>query len=188
MAFNIREIQSAINRANGIYRPSHFRVMIPTTKVSNEFVDMRVLALHASAITAPGLNLLTSDINHSGYGVIEKRPYQAQSNDITITFRVDGNYDIPNFFYRWMKKISRFDGTVYGNSDADLFEYPDNFVTDIEIEQFDSSGEVINIHTITRAFPISTDSIQLDWSAQNQLANLTVQFSFHTWTTEMLES
>lgn len=187
MTFNIREIQSAVNRSNGIYRPSHFRVLMPTRQVGDQFVDMRILSLHANAITAPGLNLLTSDINHRGYGIIEKRPYQAQSNDVNVSFRIDGNFDIPNFFYRWMKRISSFDGTVYGINDSDLFDYPDSYVTDFDIEQFDTSGEMINIHTLTRAYPISVDTIQLDWSLQNQISQFTVQFSFHTWTTVMLE-
>jgi hypothetical protein len=86
-----------------------------------------------------------------------------------------------------MRKISGFTGAIKNSDDRDLFEYPENYWVDFDINHYRIDGEQIITYKLIRAFPINVQSIQLNWADQNSLARLTVDFAFHTWTTSKME-
>jgi hypothetical protein len=189
MAFNIRDILSDINKHNGILRTSHFTVMMPTAQVSGAPVVSETLTMAAERVTIPGLDFMTVENTYGGYGMHDRRPTLTQTSpqNCTIEFLVDGNSDIPDFFHQWMRKISGYTGAVKNTDDRDLFEYPINYWVDFDINHYRIDGEQIITYKLIRAFPINMQSIQLDWADQNSLARLTVDFAFHTWTTDRME-
>lgn len=187
MPFNINEIISDINHNNGFLRSSHFDVLIPTIQVPGAEVEAKTLTLSAEYVNIPALQLTTQEIYYGGYGMFESRPSNMISTECEVRFLVDGNANIPDFFHRWMKRISNFDGFITGDDNRDLFEYPSNYWSDIEINQYRVDGQLVNTYKLINAYPKQISSVIHDWGQQNSLLNFTVMFEYLTLQTTKME-
>ena len=188
MAFNIQEIQATINRYGGNLRTSHFDVAITapqallTTLTSGDNgMPTRDLVFFAEAAELPGVSLQTSEIKHSGYGLIDKRPYKSNFVDTNIRFAEDANAKTINFFQTWVDEIANFSDRTNGSRDQ--MRYPDEYQTTIEVTRYDPSGNKVLVCSIYRASQITVAPVTLDWATQNEISKFTVTFGYESWKT-----
>jgi len=64
--------------------------------------------------------------------------------------------------------------------------YKDNYETQIDIYTFDPAGNQFGVWRLFRAYPISMSDIQLSWDKTNQIAMLSVIFTFQTWGSDFI--
>ena len=167
---DITKIISTINNHGGVARPNLFRVLIPSV---NESLNTEDLSLLAESTDFPGFQFQANETRPTGYGHHEKRPYDIMYGDVNITFIVDGNFDLLNFFHSWKDKIYDHEKTV--------FSYPEEYMVDIEITQFNTAGEEKKKIKLLNAFPLGLSSIPLSWGDQNTYEKLSVSFAYESW-------
>jgi hypothetical protein len=128
-------------------------------------------ACHVSQL--PGKTFVTTD--QRTYGPIEKYPYLATYGDLDLTFYVDGDMMIKDYFDQWMRFIS--DISITSND----IGYKGDYCTSITIKQFDTKNKQIYGVECIEAYPVSMNQLDLDWSSES-FHNLTVTFAYTYWT------
>lgn len=188
MAFNIQDIKSAVNRYGGNLRTSHFDVALTlpqgliSTLSSADVMPTRDLVFFAEAAELPGISLQTSEIKHSGYGLIDKRPYRSSFIDSNIRFSEDAEAKSITFFQKWLDAIAGFSDRSSAGKDQML--YPDEYQTTIEVSRYDNTGNKILTCSLYKAYPITVTPISLDWATQNEISKFTVTFGYESWKTD----
>jgi hypothetical protein len=64
--------------------------------------------------------------------------------------------------------------------------YFDQYVADLEVEQYDENQKVIFACKFIDAYPVIVAPLTLDWSATNQIQNLSVTFAYRKWQVDPL--
>jgi hypothetical protein len=141
----------------------------------------------------PGVQMLTSDYKRQGFGTFDRRPFGVQITDIPLTFFVDNQGNLMNFFHEWMDNIVHYHegGAAAGehavkggaSSGYQKFEvgYRTDYITTIEIYCFNHVSDTIMKYTLYEAFPIQMGDITLAWAESNSFSILPVQFTFRTY-------
>lgn len=188
MPFNIQEILSNINGQNGLLTPAHFMVTVTTSSVMNEGHALRIIPFFCDTAQIPGVSYQSQEILRYGYGVPEKRPTLAVFSEWTASFYCDVNGDIRKFFEEWMGVISNLNISQKGRTTNGLnvydFQYPNKYQTIIEIAQFDSSGEIVNIYKLINAYPVMISEQQMDWSQGDAILKNNITFAYEYWTSD----
>jgi T4-like virus tail tube protein gp19 len=114
--------------------------------------------------------------------------------DWTVTVMMDEDYEIRHAFEDWMGKINTH---ITNLRDAEMLN-PFQYQADIHLRHYSKAGEMgasvldedatIAKYIIVGAFPISVEPVQLDWAANDQLAEFSVTFAYQWWQTATLES
>lgn len=179
MSFNINQFKAELN-TRGVLRSHSFvvRVQPPVAGLS-----MRVLSLRTEQMSMPGVSFMTSDnVKQYGYGPIYKRPYNAIQSDISCSHIMDKAADLYTTFSDWMNQIVQFKRSQGVMNQGDYFmSFPDEYRTDIEIDVFESAGKKSKIIRLHEAYPVAMDPIQLSWNQTDDLAKLTVTYTFTDW-------
>jgi hypothetical protein len=118
----------------------------------------------------PGKTIATMD--QKIYGPIEKFPYLTTYNDIDLTFIVDGDMQQKYFFEDWLYYINPTNN--YN------FKYKKSYAGEILIKQFQSDKKRSYAVTLSEAYPISINQMDLDWSSESY-HKLTVTFAYTDW-------
>ena len=140
----------------------------------------------------PGVSLATSEIKRHGVGPTEKRPYSANFIDMNLTFLVDGNGVVHNFFRDWIDGIVRFDKLITTPDNSLVqqpyeVEYRKNYVVTVEIWMYNEKMQQVYMVDVFNAFPVYMGDVSLSWSSTNEFVRLPVSFSYTSWTSESLE-
>jgi len=196
--FDISEFRSEI-KLNGVLQNNRF-VMIMSMPKNVKKLDPYIentrrntvdndnfITLRCDAVTIPGVNFFTNDnIRRYGFGQIEKRPYLPTFNPITLSFIVDKNARVLNFFNDWANSIVYHD-TDFGVSSPSLdystkpylLRYSDDFMSKIiRVWVYDHSNAMSFGIKLYDCFPLTTSDIDLDWGSQNQIINMKVVMQF----------
>lgn len=153
-------------------RPNRFDVNIPAPIVLFPYVgDTRRLVFRCESTEIPGKSLSTTD-RKIGSSPIEKMPYLTNYNDITMDFIVDDNMSQRLFFEAWFQAINPT--TNYN------FRYKSDYAVDIDINQYNVTGNKSYIVTLREAFPIGINQMDLNWSSDGY-HKISVQFAFTEW-------
>jgi len=196
MPFNISNFVTNISD-NGYLKTNKFSVSLipPRTLSGSSFSDnsstadaVDMIRFRAESVKAPGITLLSSDINRYGVGPTQKQPHSANFSENSISFICDRQSTLWQFWYQWARTIFEFAGTESSpfNNEANqipryVTEYKDNFSTTIEITIYDDMGEVAQIINMFQAFPTAINDIQLNWSDSNLLkVNVTIAYTDYT--------
>lgn len=150
-------------------RPNRFDVLIPPMK-GYSFASEQ-LSLRCENAELPGRTLMTHD--QKIYGPTEKYPYQNSYNDITLTFIVSGDMFERKYFDEWMEAISP--------SASFNFKYKADYITDIQVRQYDNSGNFTYGVNLVESYPIAVNQLDLDWSTEGH-HKLSVVFAYTYWT------
>lgn len=184
MAFSIQEFKSAVNKFGGLARTAHYEVNIPVV-FQGAPVNSKDVSMFADQATIPGLNYQTNEFRYSGYGKMEKRPYMAAYTDASMTFLVDAEGRMKEFFDKWLLFINEFrDDQV--SAEADTFRFPSEYVADVTVTMFDVTGNPTTEVKLFRCFPITVGDVSVSWGERNTLFRLPVQFTYNSWTTNKL--
>ncbi len=163
----ISKFIGAINSSTGLAKPNWFKVFITKPSLSNVERDV---SLFCTAAQFPSNNILTSPIRT--YGPPIEYPYMKIFDAVNLTFLVDNQMKVKNFFDNWMQLIVD-DGVT--NDVA----FSDDYATTIDIYQLDQGSSGIT-HSISllQAYPKLINAIQLDHQSQNQFHRLEVTFVY----------
>lgn len=90
-------------------------------------------------------------------------------DDITITYRMDEKFDVWNFHYDWITKISHYD-----------FErYPFDPTNDMAVHLLTNKQNIFKIFHFTGVFPVSLNPVEFDPEEGSDFLQMTVQYAFH---------
>ena len=154
--------------------------------------DSQLFSIRCDSVQLPGISIASADgPPRLGYGPIEKNPYAANFEDISLTFIVDSNSRIHRMLYSWVNVIVNFGSsqgltTVINSSGpmrSSAYEvgYRDKYSTDMKIEVYKDSGE--NTHqksmtyTLYKAFPMGFPSNGLNWG-EGEILKLNIPFAY----------
>jgi len=139
-------------------------------------------------IRAPGISLMSADVQRYGVGTTQKMPFTSQFNEIVISMTSDRYGDIWQFWYNWIRGIHEFTGTTssligVGTSlPSYTVEYKDNYSTTMELVIYDVYGVPSIKIDLFEAFPTAIREIPLSWGDAGNLMHINVGISFTDFT------
>ena len=196
--FDISRFRSSIS-TNGVMRTNKFLVRIHAPrgiqKISPLFSTATYLEYWCESVNIPGVSLATQDVFRYGYGNYEKKPYNAITNDVSLSFISDAGGSVWTFFQQWMRMIVNYDmrhGIVNGdgsNSNGVLpgqlpfqIAYKEDYISDVQILVFNESSTIPELVIVLReAFPMFVGDVGLNWGDTNDVARIPVTMSCYDW-------
>ena len=139
-------------------------------------------------IRAPGVSIVSADIQRYGVGTTQKMPINASMGEITLSILSDGYGDIWQFWYNWVRGIYQFNGTtssIFGfatGSPNYTAEYKDNYSTTMELIIYDNYGVPTIKIDLFEAFPTAIREVPLAWSDTGNLLHLNIGITFTDFT------
>jgi len=185
---SIDTLKSTINRRGGVARGNRFAVYIthpsrgmnsllnfnPATLLSNlisgdgvnagDFIqDPRDMFLLCKSCTLPGKRISTTEATHNHN--LSKKPYSAETDEVTMSFIMTNDYYIKKYFDMWQEMIVDTSGDHYKTF------YKNDYVTDVTIQQLSASNDVIPGYSIQlrNAYPIQVGAMELDNESEGLL-------------------
>jgi len=144
--------------------PNRYRILIPGLGRNGDIL--------CQATNLPGRQITTVERR---IGMLsQKMPYGFVFDDVNLTFLLDGEYSVKNYFEDWHEKIIGFD--TYELS------YKTTYTEDVTIEQLDKENEQkIYGVKLKGAFPVTVNPIELGDGLVNQITQVNVQLAFTDW-------
>lgn len=195
MPFNIQAFKENLN-TYGYLDNNSFDVIIKTPNIlqnsvlNNQGTDSDVeriaknLKLRVEQIRAPGINLMTSQIQRYGIGSVQNMPINAQFQDIYLSLLVDHYAEIWRYWYNWTNIVFGFNGLegafgpTVNSFPSYQAEYKDNYSTVIQIIVYDHFGNAIQKINLYEAFPTAIREVPLAWGDGNLMRlNVTISYT-----------
>ena len=131
----------------------------------------RNLAMLCEGAELPGKTIMTHDARV--YGPTYKVPYQAQYNDMNLTFLCTNEFQERALFERWMEAIIPSDTFNPRFPKSEKSRY----MTNIRVIKYDDEANEVFVVELVDAFPISIAPQAMSWS-DDGFMRLSVQFSY----------
>lgn len=144
------------------------------------------LKLRVEQIRAPGINLMTSQIQRYGIGSVQNMPINAQFQDINLTLLMDHYGEIWQYWHNWLNIIFGFNGLESANGPTiNSFpsyqaEYKDNYSTVVQIIVYDHFGNAIQKINLYEAFPVAMREVPLSWG-DGSLMRLNISMTYTSY-------
>lgn len=186
MAFDIERFRSKINEFSGIAPSSRFTVSIFSSNPKlRSIANKEALEFLAFAVDIPGMKFSPDLVMLNGYGRINEVPLRVDTNNSAISFYVDNEALVYNFFYVWMNMVSNIDGKFYRNGAGDgvtkfgfdEMAYAEDYYCDVVINYYGYNNSIMRVE-LYDAFPIELSGIGLDWNDQNTLTSCQATIGF----------
>jgi hypothetical protein len=198
-SFNINSFRSELLENDVLSTHSYlvtfspFRAGFKENAPLTRFVTNRrnTLILRCENIVLPTSSLLEEEnIRRYGYGPVEKVPYGVQFSDVTMTWLVDKNSELIEFFNQWMNTIVMHDSpnTLMkggiprpGLEAYDPFEigYKDAYTNPIvRISVYNKQDETTTTYEMYDVFPMNIQAMNLSWADENEVQKLTITFAY----------
>lgn len=192
--FALSEFSATINKYDGLARPYLFVVtMTPPRALQSAFGNIaRDLRFFCSGAELPGISVMTSDVRHYNYGPSERRPYAPVFVDTTLTFMLDNKGEILKFFHNWMQNIIDFQGSrgIAGGTVNNAYpyevHYSDDYVTTVQIDQYNLKESTIVSYKLYDAYPLTLNSVQTSWEGVGTIQLLNTAFTYRSWSSDKL--
>lgn len=159
-------------KTGGLMRTSRYSVLMskPASMGKSGISDVRKLLLFCSDIQLPGLNIITTQ--NRTFGELREIPYDKSYDNVNMTFYVDQNMDIKEYFDIWVNSIQ--------NPVTKTFEYYKNYITKIEIYVEDARDDSRYLVTLNEAYPKTLSPIQLGYD-NKEVMKLQVSMNYKNW-------
>jgi hypothetical protein len=92
----------------------------------------------------------------------------------TVTIINDSGFEIRNAMERWMNGINEH------NANVGLVN-PNDYTSDLFIDQLDKGGNVTKSYTIRDAFPVNVSAIDVSYDSADTIEEFTVEFAYQYW-------
>jgi len=171
--FNVQNFTATLNKT-GVAHASHFEVQI-TGPVSTGAEQN--LMLRCDTVDIPGRAISTTE--YRIYGPLRKVPYGAIYTDIACQFLLSEDLQEKKYFDAWHDKIINH-GAFGSSRGSHNVSYYNDYVGNVTIRQFNSAGDVMSVHTLQEAYPVTVGAIQMNWNA-NEFAKLAVAFAYRDY-------
>lgn len=174
--FSVDSFKAALN--GGGARPNQFTVSLrfPTyvTYGTNAATQAQFLV---SSTTLPGTIMGVAPVMYRGREVHLAGDRQFAPWSITVVS--DTTMNIRNSFEQW---VNGMDDLQYKAGRID----PVNYQVDLVVSQLDRNNTIIKEYYINNAFPMNITDISLDYGANDQLEQFSVEFVYQDYTTNFI--
>lgn len=139
--------------------------------------------------TLPGTSLSTTEVTNNYAGVTERMAYRRMyDSTIDMTFYVDKDYSVVEFFEGWVDWISGMnrpnptggdERNVYRSGAANYrFNYPTTYKSPIYVTKFEKNiSDAQMTYEFVDAFPLNIISMPISY-AQSEVLKLSVSFAY----------
>lgn len=183
---NINQMVSAINRLGGLSSGNRFVVQI--TPPASLAKDARTMTFLAYNMSLPGLNVVTEDVKHKGYGLSEKRASGIAMDDIQGTFFVDNSGVSLSFFHKWMQLVSSYDinhaNKLVDGMSTETVNYPESYWAEMTIFLKNQAGDDFIVYQLSKLYPIAMSETMLAWDQNDQIATFNITFTYRQFSTK----
>jgi hypothetical protein len=140
-------------------------------------VDTFHLAMRADAAELPGRTVQTLDNRY--YGPIQKTGYNSNYIDTTISFICSEDHREKLFFEKWQDLI--VGDHREGKNELKMSQYNsgyyDDYVSTVEIAQFNENNDETYTIKLIEAYPILVNPLSLSWNT-DEIHRLQVAFAY----------
>lgn len=177
-SLNLRAFISEIRR-NGIQHANRYSVQF---QLPQGIADAeRILKLRAFSASLPGKSMMTKDdIFRYGYGPVDTVPYNSQHGPIPISFILDDKGIVLSTIHKWYDAIVDSDSSQ-GMKGKYEVAYKDDYAVDLQIQQYDTTGDKTLVCDLYRAFPLVIGDVAVGWDQGNALSILPVTFAYRDY-------
>jgi hypothetical protein len=173
MAFNIRELQSEINRG-GIVKQSNFE-MIVNSPTSN---GSRALTARIDSAELPGRSIQTANLKY--FGALRKVGYDVFYPEITASIILNSTMQERLLFTRWQDLIINNHARNFTDNYQYELGYYDRYVGTITLNQYSNDGAKIYSVVLREAYPVLINALPVNWGSED-IHRLTVTFTYRHW-------
>jgi hypothetical protein len=168
----VDDIKAVVGNQGGFARTNFFAVTFngPASITPDPVI---VNALCESA-QLPGRSISTFEHGMIRHAI--KRPYGYINDDVTLTFYVTNDFYIKKLWEAWLNTVI--------NDVNDKVGYRDDYAQDIVISVLNLNHNEIHQVTLTKAYPITINAIELNNGSENELMRLTVTLTYEDYTTK----
>ena len=106
-------------------------------------------------------------------------PTAVQYNQQYLSFYVDGQMHVKNFFDTWFQLII--------NREGGSFSFPSIYCTDITIYKLDKDNNRKYKVTLLDAYPVVMESIQLGYGMMGDVSRLPIVFQYTKWKSTLVD-
>lgn len=167
MAFNLNNIRGAL-RFGGA-RPNLFQIQLTNP------VDVGMGRIVPFLVQSAGVPASTIGVvNVPYFGRFFKVAGTRTFDSWRVTVINDEDFAIRHGLERWHNAIN----SLSQNRNTLGTSAPNAYKTDATVTQFAKTGEPIRTYRLYGIFPSSIDSMELDWSSNDQIQNFSAQFAY----------
>jgi hypothetical protein len=196
--FNINDFTSSIN-TKGVLKNNKYIATITlndghylSSAGEADQGDVRLFSIRCDSVQLPGVALASADgPPRLGYGPIEKHPYNANFEDISLTFIIDANSRVHKLLYNWVNVIVNFqssglnrlsDSTGPMKSAAYEVGYRNKYAAQLQIDVYRDTGtndsyQKTMTYKAYNAFPMAFPSAGLNWN-EGDILKLNIPFAY----------
>lgn len=158
-------------KTGGLMKSSRYTViMAPPQSILKNNTDLRKVLLFCSGVSLPGVSLTTAQLRT--FGEVREAPYDRLFDNVNMTFYVDQDMQVKNFFDNWMGSIQ--------NTETRTFEYYNNYITTIYIQVEDARDDSRYMVQLEECYPKQINPIQLGYENKDVM-KLEVSMNYKYW-------
>lgn len=168
----VDDIKAVVGNQGGFARTNFFAVTFNgPASITPDPVIINALCESASL---PGRSISTFEHGMVRHAI--KRPYGYINDDVTLTFYVTNDFYIKKIWEQWMNTVI--------NDVNDKVGYRDDYAMDVTISVLNLNHNEIHQVTLTKAYPITINAIELNNGSENELMRLSVTLTYEDYTTK----
>ena len=193
---NIDTLKSSVAAKGGLARTNRFNVIFtpPTQSLLNLnpevlvgqlasgdvpsvrslLSDPRDISLLCQTVSIPGRAIST--IDYMADKQSNKFPNTLIDSDIDMTWVLTNDYYMKTMFDGWLSSIIDMDTYTLG--------YKNDYSTDVIIQQLNVDNIPVYGVKLEKAYPVGVNAIDLSNESENEIAKLTVSFSYDKYVLE----
>ena len=167
----VKEFVSQV-KSGGLARSNRYAVIMTVPFVFSSDITKKAL-MFCDQIQLPGSNFSTSQ--NRSFGEFRETPYEKLYEHINMSFYVDKDMLIKDMFDKWQSSIY--------NPQTRVFNYYNNYVTDMTIEVQDNKDAPHYYVTLHECYPKSVGAVQLDYASKDVM-KLSVSIAYKWFETK----
>lgn len=149
----------------GLARPNRFFVVLPGNAPDN-----RIIGMFCENAQLPGSNILTTPSRV--FGEIREMPYERAYDPINLSFYVDSDFKVKEYFDKWLEEI--FDPVTRSGN------YYEKYAKNIEIWVHNVEDNRTYAVVLKEAYPKSVSAVSLDYGSKD-IMKLQVTMQYKYW-------
>jgi len=192
--FNIENFRASIAK-HGYLDNNSFEVYVQTPPVfQNGFLNVQGTPVNISEVTknlafridqvrAPGISIMSSDINRYGVGPTQKMPVTAQYSEVNISILGDHFCEFWQFWYHWTRAVFEYNSARSAGFASYTVGYKEEYTSTVSIVIYDHYGNKVQVINLIEAFPTAIREVPLGWGDPG-LMRINVALSYTEYTIE----
>ena len=157
-------------RTRNISKPNMFYVEIVAPSLIKS--DMNSISMWCDMAHTPQVTMLTQD-DYLEAGTRRKYAYDQSQSSLNLSFYLDQNYIIKNFFDKWKSLIV---------SNKRNFGYPSDYTVDkLKVNLLNQQNKTTQCYEYLNVFPRSVSGTELSYASGASLAKFSVDFVYEEY-------